>query len=522
MINIIQKFLDSLFRTPDHIALEINNDLYTYNELWRYSSRLSNIIKKASEQTYSKTVGIMAYRSFYVYASILATLKAGCTYIPFNPKFPIERMLRMIKISGCHILIITSDFQKALPELIELIPDDVLIINAWLEDDIKSSKIQFSSKQILNAIPDELITEVDPDFPVYILFTSGTTGEPKGIPISHSNLRSYIDFVQDKYPIQQDDRCSQAFDTTFDPSEHDIWTAWNAGATLVSVPAQDLLSPAKFIQKKSLSVWYSVPSIASFMRTTRTLREGIFPLLRYSIFSGEALPADLADEWQKAAPNSVLINYYGPTEVTINITDYVWKGRESLRESLNNIVPLGPIFRTHRYQIVDKNLQPVLFGKEGELIIAGPQVSKGYVNNPQKTSEMFIKIKDDPEIWYKTGDLVKENTNGCIFYLGRTDDQVKIRGFRVELQEIESVIKNITCSEVVIAAPHPIKNNIAEGIVCFILGNETISNSSLLHEAGKKLPEYMIPKRILYLKEIPYSINGKVDKKKLVELYLNK
>ncbi len=519
MNNIVDRFKNNVEGRSESIALEVQGKQYSYKELWSEASLLSTILSTTKKVSDSTVVGILAYRSLYVYSGILATLKSGMSYMPFNPKFPVDRLIKMINISGCKILIVASEFQNLISQIIPYLEKDVVIIMPEEKRNNNYKHKVFFYEDLKEAISDNSICEVNLEQPVYILFTSGTTGEPKGIPVSHSNLKAYIDFVQDKYPVCSDDICSQAFDTTFDPSEHDIWVTWNAGARLVVVPTNDLLSPAKFIVNKNLTVWYSVPSIASFMVITKMLKPNIFPKLRYSIFSGEALPADLAAKFQDAAPNSTLINYYGPTEVTINITDYVWKKGISEIESINNIVPLGPVFNTHKYLIVDTDFKPVPFGSEGELIISGVQVTAGYIGNPQKTAEQYIKIPNNSnDIWYRTGDLVKENKEGCIFYLGRIDDQVKIRGYRVELQEIEKVILDITASIRVVAVAHPVNNGIAEGTVTFVLGKKEMPDSEILAQAQKKLPEYMIPKRIIYLEQLPFNTNGKVDKKELKKL----
>jgi amino acid adenylation domain-containing protein len=354
---------------------------------------------------------------------------------------------------------------------------------------------------------------------VYLLFTSGSTGTPKGIQISHKNLNSYLDFVQNKYPLFQTDRCSQAFDTTFDPSQHDIWTTWSVGATLVVIPQVTLFNPSKFIIKKELTVWYSVPTVANMMRKMKSTKPNTFPLLRYSIFSGEALPADLAEDWQQAAPNSKLINYYGPTEVTINITDYLWN-EKSKDISLNNITPLGKIFKTHIYKIVNADMKDVSFGSEGELIISGPQVAPGYYNDTEKTKQNFINLED--KVWYRTGDLVREDAENVIYFLGRIDHQIQIRGYRVELQEIESVVKEISKVNQVVAIPYPVQNNIAEGIVCFIEDEIDLNIAKVIQLAAEKLPDYMVPKAIFQIKKFPENINGKIDRKRLHTIIVEK
>jgi len=223
----------------------------------------------------------------------------------------------------------------------------------------------------------------------------------------------------------------------------------------------------------------------------------------------------LAADWQKAAPSSSLINYYGPTEITINITDYVFKPGVT-DKSLNNVIALGAVFDSHLYKIVDVNLKQLLVNETGELIISGPQVSAGYINNPLKNKESFVEL--DGKVWYRTGDLVKIDSEGSIFYVGRIDHQVKIRGYRVEMAEIEYVVKKISKAENAVAIPFPINNNIAEGIICFLETKKLIDIALVLSKAGNLLPDYMIPKEIIVLASLPININGKVDRNALINL----
>lgn len=247
------------------------------------------------------------------------------------------------------------------------------------------------------------------------------------------------------------------------------------------------------------------------------LKPGIFPQLRYSIFSGEALPADFAEAWQQAAHNSVLINYYGPTEITINITDYAWDSHNSMKITENNIVPIGSIFPTHKYLIVDEQLKPVAKGSVGELIISGIQVCNGYFKNPEKTKENFITFEGQDEPWYRTGDLIKELPDSCLLFSGRKDAQVKIRGYRVELVEIEGRVKNLLPENEIRVLAHPVKDNIAEGIICFISGNKTKEDPEILKALSESLPSYMVPNQLIYIKEFPLNVNGKINNQELIK-----
>jgi len=515
-IGTISGFLKSLETYPGHVALEVEDHFMTYSQLFSIVGKLGNLIIK-TDSSQDNLVGILAYRSLCTYSGILSTLAAGKGYVPLNPKFPVKRLISILKFSNSNIIIVGKEFYPVINEVLTQIsyPVSVVIPDVCRNEyelAFMNRHCYFFKNDIENETSDIQFREIDLRKPAYVLFTSGTTGVPKGIPISHFNLASYIKFICDKYDFNQNDRCSQAFDTTFDPSVHDMFITWNVGAALISVPEKELIAPASFIISKKITVWYSVPSIAMFMMRMRILKPGIFKNLRYSIFSGEALSIDLVELWMKAAPDSKVVNYYGPTEVTINITDYVW---EHEKLSYNGIVSIGKVFNNHNYRIVDENLHPVPVGEIGELIISGDQVCYGYINNPDKNKECFVNIEN--RTYYKTGDLVKEHPDRNILYLGRLDHQVKIRGYRVELGEIEQSVKNFTNANA-IAIAYPVQNNVAEGIVIFIEHSEYMDESAIRDHCSKSLPEYMIPKKYIFVNNFPLSINGKIDRKKLIEI----
>jgi len=514
-MNIIYRFTNSAILFPESIALEVNDVKYSYQELGDLGKKLGTSFL----QSQNEFIGILAYRSLSVYAGILSALTAGKCYIPFNPKFPLNRILKIIEMTGCDTFIVDKNFAGLIHSISASVDRKLtfILIEDFEFNPGNDKKNVFIKRSMIDSSAPSSPMELHPSAYAYLLFTSGSTGEPKGIPISHRNLAAYIDFVQEKYPLVSHDRCSQAFDTTFDPSVHDIWVTWNAGATLVVVPELHLLNPVKFIQNKNLTVWYSVPSIGLFVKRLRMLKPGIFPQLRYSIFSGEALPADFAEAWQQAAPNSVLINYYGPTEITINITDYAWDSHNSMKITENNIVPIGSVFPTHKYLIIDEQLKPVAKGSVGELIISGIQVCNGYFKNPEKTKENFITFEGRDEPWYRTGDLVKELPNSCLLFSGRKDAQVKIRGYRVELVEIEGRVKNLLPENEIRVLAHPVKDNIAEGIICFISGDKTKEDSEILKALSESLPSYMVPNKLIYIKEFPLNVNGKINNQELIK-----
>jgi acyl-CoA synthetase (AMP-forming)/AMP-acid ligase II len=269
-------------------------------------------------------------------------------------------------------------------------------------------------------------------------------------------------------------------------------------------------------------MWFSVPSALAFMSKMRMLNPGCFPSLRCSLFCGEPLPATSAKAWQQAAPNSIVENLYGPTEATIAITHYRWDGERSVEKSVNGIVPIGWVFEGQKSCVIDREVNVLPKGEIGELCLAGTQVTSGYWNRPQNTKEQFIRLPSvGKELWYRTGDLVREDEDGCLHYVGRMDSQVKIRGHRVELQEIDLVLRKASGAEQAVCLAWPFEDGSADGIVAFICGRRELDEHRVVAYCKKFLPQYMVPRKVYFIDEMPLNVNGKIDRLKLAERLRN-
>jgi amino acid adenylation domain-containing protein len=516
-------FADSVARFGEHPALVVNGERLSYRQLSHKVVALASVIDSVKEDSYP-LVGLLAHRSVNAYAGVLGILGAGKGYVPLNPKFPPERTRSMLLLSGCRTLVVGSECVSQLPKLLPRLEQSLTVILPDVSD-LASISSEFSNHRfvfagdISQAPPHSFRTDIEGDAIAYLMFTSGSTGVPKGVPIYHRNVQSYVRYVCDHYQVTERDRFSQEFDLTFDLSVHDMFVCWERGACLFCVPEQSAMAPAKFIRDHELTMWFSVPSVIGLLSRLRLLAPKSFPSLRYSLFCGEPLPAASAERWLQAASNSLLENLYGPTETTIAITHYRWDEKRSPEECVNGIVPIGWPFKGQIACIVGENGVELPPGRTGELCLHGSQVTTGYWNDGEKTREQFIHLIEKGEaLWYRTGDLVRKDESGCICYLGRTDHQCKIRGYRVELQEIEAVLRKVCNTEQAISIPWPVREGSADGTVAIIAGEQTLDEKRIVSFCSELLPPYMVPSRIYFVEHLPLNANGKIDRPRLLKL----
>lgn len=507
-MNIQQYLLESFKKYSDY------NALFTYNKYYRYSqlAELSyNIADTILYVEYTKQpVIIMGSKSFYTHAAICGVIIAGSYYIPLNETFPLERNMNIIKLSNAKILLLDyTDFAHY---------DDILnhinnynIICPEEHYEYLSSKFtnhnfytpKDYNNKLLNAKKDDA---------VYMLFTSGSTGVPKGIKISHFNLNSYIQSFIKRNSVTNQDKIMQMSDLTFDLSIHSLFLSFLLGACLYVPDSSSKINPNKFIITNEITQIVMVPSILAIMKKLRLLKSGIFHHLKYIAFCGEALPFNNALLMAEAASNAKLENIYGPTEATIACTYFEFnKDTEELPEYCGSM-PIGKAYDGMEVFLIDENLNIINTGI-GQIVLSGRQLAKCYVNNEAQTKEKFIKINNKD--CYLTGDLGRW-VNGELVFLGRNDAQVQIKGYRVELYEIEnaiSKIENIVSNAVI---PTPVNSVTYENLTAFItVKDDNIDTYQIKSILSQTLPDYMVPNKYIILDNMPLNSNGKVDRNQL-------
>ncbi len=495
---------------PARPALEIGAQTLTYAELNSRARRVAAAILSGTSD--SPVVAFMAHKSVEAYVAVLGILAAGKGYVPLQPGFPVDRTIRMLDLSGADTLVVAPEAAGKIAEVLRGIDRPIRVIPIGFTE-VTKLRASCGDREIVELTDAERSESAQRSSIAYLLFTSGSTGLPKGVPIRHSNAISYFSYMLNRYELREEDRFSQTFDMTFDLSVHDLFLCWAVGACLCPLTHTALLAPAKFIRNRRLTVWFSVPSVAMVMHRLRQLVPGAFPDLRVSLFCGEALSASLAAAWQAAAPNSIVENLYGPTEATIAISHYRWMPGDEDRQFPNGVVPIGTIFDSQRGCIRGEDGRAAPVGQTGELCLGGSQLTTGYWNNPEQTARAFIAIPDSGEDrWYRTGDVARVGDDGILVYLGRIDNQVQVMGYRVELQEVEHALREAVGTEMAVAIPWPIEGGRADAIYGVCSGGEITDAQTVKKRCAGKLPNYMVPLDVFWIADMPVNANGKIDR----------
>jgi amino acid adenylation domain-containing protein len=513
------RFLESAERHSERPALRVVGKTFSYSQLRLFAEKIAGMIHEAQTAD-PPLAGLLADKSLTAYAGVLGILLSSKGYVPLNKRLPVARTLSMIKMARLKTIVVGKECYQYFEQLRPLLPEGMNII---LADENYKPGTSHDDERIRFITPGSSfknhpvhLTSV-PSSVAYLLFTSGSTGEPKGVPVSNGNVSAYLDFMAEAYDFRPEDCFSQTFDLTFDLSVHDLFVCWSAGACLCVPVDNSSLGMLAFLKEQKPTVWFSVPSMAVMMSKMRLLRQGAFESLRYSFFCGEALHTETATAWAAAAPNSKVINLYGPTEATIAISRYHWNRGDGKTKSMNGIVSIGIIFSTQQYILLDDDLKPVPEGGKGELCLSGSQVVKEYLDDKVQTNVSFIEPADIEGRWYKTGDLVIQDDEGDLFFLGRKDAEVKISGYRVNLLEIDYLLKELSGGSTGVTVFHELSGK----LISFISGKNTDLEAGLLERCRQRLPWYMVPERIIFVDEFPLNPNGKVDKQALTDNYVH-
>ncbi|NNM58233.1 MAG: AMP-binding protein [Legionellales bacterium] len=503
--SIARRLLAQATLNPTNIALKTDHTQYSYEALFNIAKNIAVFIQDSMDV---QSI-IMAGRNIAAYAGLLGSLLAGKTYVFLNCKDNESRIKQnFLQVSSSLVITDIAHFELAKSFLER--KENYAVICVLVE---KGGKLRFFSKNNSNQMKEHCLSVSEYQAPnvasniAYLMFTSGSTGLPKKVPITHANLYAFLDNMIARIKPTNSDVFSHINELTFDFSVYDIFVCWIVGACLCVLPDNYILGIPRYIEENKITYWACVPSLVNLLNQLKKIPINAFNSIRYTVFCGEALTTDIAKKWQQAAPNSVIDNLYGPTEATVAISGYIWKQYE------NTIIPIGHVFNDQGFYLLNDAGQIVEEGEPGEICLYGTQVMSGYWRDEVITAEQFITVFGKRV--YKTGDLAVWNEKEGLIYKGRKDDQLKIRGYRVEKLEIENRIKLIT--ETPFVAIVPIQDTVTGhtlSLSCFIAG--TIKNKNeLLLLCRQTLPDYMLPANIIKLDQLPYNKNGKVDYQQL-------
>ncbi|RAL30923.1 AMP-binding protein [Rhodococcus sp. AQ5-07] len=485
------RFLAALANHRDEPAIVEPNRSWSFAEVDALARHWAGQLR-SQDGSRPAAVAVLSGRSATGYIGALAALYADSIFVPINPMFPAVRNASMMTATGVGMLIADVTASRELVAAILAVhPVPVL----WVD---LSAQVPVSAAEL-----DQRRSEI-----AYVLFTSGSSGTPKGVPISHANVDSFLNAALARYPMSPPDRSAQTCDLTFDLSLASLFLAWAQGCAIVPASIFAMADPAKFVARYGITTWVSVPSAIGLANDAGRLDPGCLPGLRISIFCGEALTVDAAVAWSRAAPNSAVINNYGPTELTMFCTAFTFRSDYPVD---GPTVPIGHSFEGVEVAVVDTAGRPA---DTGELLLRGGQMFGGYLD-PSHNEMAFTDAEAPGGRWYRTGDLVRSGVDG-LTYLGRLDDQLQVGGFRVEPAEVEQMIRTSLGVSTAVAVQ---RRNM---IVAFVSPAPAQSARDPLLLLGDVLPAYMCPKHLVVVDEPRLNASGKIDrgyyKKRATEL----
>lgn len=499
-----QVFEQQVEQNPNSEAVICGDQRLTYRQLNQRANNLAWHLRD-SGVCQDTMVGLCIDRSVDMVIGMLAILKAGGAYVPLDPGYPSERLGFMLQDTGVQILVSQQRWLSALPKVILQQGLEIVLLDQSGTDD-------GPGENLLNlATPDNL---------AYVMYTSGSTGEPKGICIPHRAINRLV-LNTDYVSIGPGDRIAQASNAAFDAATFEIWGALLNGACLVIIDQPTLISPLDFVtalRQQRIDILFLTTAL--FNQIAALIPDG-FSSLRDLLFGGEAVTPYWVRQVLQAGPPRRLLHVYGPTE---NTTFSTWHLIQGVPENAATI-PIGTPIANSTLVILDSKLDLTPVGLPGEIYLGGDGLARGYHAHPELTSEKFVPDPFNPvhsQRLYKTGDQGRFLADGSVEFIGRFDDQVKLRGFRVELGEIEACLINhpaVKQAAVLTIEDQPSSNLPGEKrLVAYIVSHpksKKISSTELRAFLKARLPAYMIPSAFVFISEIPLTVNGKLDRKRL-------
>lgn len=490
-------------------ALRYQGVEYRYGELAAWVDRLAALLR-AKGCRRGDVIAIGHSKQPLSFALMLAALRLGVAYVNIDVASPISRTAQILDTSNASLLFYDHpDHETSMRQLASTRRCELLLLAPDRLPDVSEGDV---------ALQKASMRQVDGASIAYIMFTSGSTGVPKGVAVTHQNVLHFIAWGQACFGVADRDCLANLSPMYFDNSVFDFYVGLFSGASLAPVGRDLLTKPydlVAYVRAMGCSIWFSVPSLLIYLVAVKAIAAASLPALRTIVFGGEGYPKpELRKLYDLFSGQARLVNVYGPTECTCICSAHTLADRDF--DDMTGLPTLGRLNPNFDYRILDDQDRDA---STGELCLIGPNVAAGYFNDLKRTAGAFLTLTEPSRFMkrmYRTGDLVRE-ADGLLHFVGRKDNQIKHMGYRIELEEIEHALTKLASVDQ--AAVVYQRTNSAYGkIIGFVASREDVDDKALLVGLRDLIPEYMLPSRIFVTRELPKNPNGKVDRRALASM----